>query len=131
MRSILTVFIALNAYSWLKILVLQREEYDRLVGSESACGIVEGYCSWPAFVLHGAPLDALAVLAIMALLWRRLPRRELVLWAIVVAICVHLGWRFYSHSIRYPRQAMAGQIEGAVGLAGAAWCTHLDRTKES
>ena len=59
-RSILIVFIALDAHRWLRILVIQREEYERLVGSESACGIVAGYCSWPAFVLHGAPLDALA-----------------------------------------------------------------------
>lgn len=118
-RSILIAFVALNAYGWLRILVLQREEYDRLVGSESACGIVEGYCSWPAFVLHGAPLDAPAILALVALLWRGLPRRDFVLWAIVVAICLHLAWRFYSHSIRYPRQTTAGEIEGAVGEVSA------------
>lgn len=53
------------------------------------------------------------------------------LWVIVVAICVHLGWRFYSHSVRYPRQAMTGQIVSAIGMAGTSWCTHLDRIEES
>ncbi len=94
----------------LSILVFQREEYERLVGSESACGVVEAYCSWPEFVLDGAPFDALAVLSVIALLWRGLPRREVVLWAIIVAICVYLGWRFYRHSIRHPEQATAIQI---------------------
>jgi hypothetical protein len=56
------------------------------------------------------PFDALAVLAVIALLWRGLPRKEFVLCAIVVAICVYLGWRFYHHSIRYPQQATVIQI---------------------
>jgi hypothetical protein len=111
-RLILIAFIALDAYIWVEILVLQREEYDRLVGSESACGVVENYCSWPAFVLDRAPIDALAILAAIALLWRSLPRRELALWTIIAAVCIYLGWRFYDRSTRYPPQAASGRIEG-------------------
>jgi hypothetical protein len=50
-----------------------------------------------------------------------------VLWTIVVAICVHLGWRYYNQSIRYPQQATAEQIEGAVGVVGP----HGERIKKS
>jgi hypothetical protein len=106
-RSFLILFIAINAYGWLDILVLQREEYERLVGSEAACGITEAYCSWPAFIWRSAPFDALAVLSAVALLWRGLPRRELVLCAIALATCTYLAWTAYDALSRYPRQAAA------------------------
>jgi hypothetical protein len=103
-RSFLFLFIAANAYGWLDILVLQRGEYDRLIGSEAACGIVEAYCSWPAFIWRGAPLDALAVASAVALPWRGLPRRETVLRAIALAICACLIWTAYDALTSHPLQ---------------------------
>ena len=114
-RSFLVLFIAINAYGWLDILVLQREEYERLVGSESACGIAEAYCSWAAFIWRGAPFDALAVLSAVALLWRGLPRRETVLRAIVLVICIYLVWTAYDALTSYPRQ-VAADIETSSGV---------------
>jgi hypothetical protein len=92
-RLILALAIAFEVQIWLDILVFQPEEYERLIGSESACGVVDSYCSWRAFILDNAPIAALAVLSILALLWRRLPRRELVLFVLAVAVCSYLGSR--------------------------------------
>jgi hypothetical protein len=109
-RSILVLFIAFDAYLWLDLLIFQPEEYDRLIGSESGCGVVEAYCSWPAFLLNEAPFAALSILSIMALLWRGLPRREFVLGALAVVICAHLGWKLYDYARRYPQQATAAEM---------------------
>ena len=94
-RLTLILFIAIELEIWLDILVLQPEEYERLIGSESACGIVKSYCSWQAFSLDNVPFMALSILSAIALLWRRLPRRELVLAVLVVLVIAYLGWRFY------------------------------------
>lgn len=107
-RSFLILFVAVNAYGWLDILVLQHDEYERLIGSESACGISEAYCSWSAFIWHGAPFDAFAIVSTVALLWGGMPRREFVLRAIALAICVYLAWTMYDAFARYPRPVAAG-----------------------
>jgi hypothetical protein len=78
-RLILILFAALEVEIWLDIFVFQPDEYERLIGSESACGMFESYCSWPAFFLDNVPFIALSILSIIGLLWRSLPRRELVL----------------------------------------------------
>jgi hypothetical protein len=94
-RLILVLFIALEVHSWLDILVFKPEEYDRLIGSETACGMFKSYCSWPAFLLDQSPFTAMAILSTIALLWRGLPRRELILGALVVANCGYFAWRAY------------------------------------
>ena len=94
-RLTLILFIAIEVEIWLDILVFQPEAYERLIGSESACGIVKSYCSWQALILDNVPFMALSILSAIALLWRRLPRRELVLGVLVVLVFAYLGWRFY------------------------------------
>jgi hypothetical protein len=94
-RVILVLFIALEIRIWLDILVIQPEEYERLIGGEAGCGKLESFCSWPAFVLDQVPFTILSILSATALLWRRLPRRELILGALVIVIFAYLGWRYY------------------------------------
>jgi hypothetical protein len=94
-RLILILFIALEVEIWLDVFLIQPEEYERLIGSESACGMFESYCSWTAYLLDNVPFIVLAALATIGLLWRGLPRRELVLGIIAIAICGYLGWRVY------------------------------------
>lgn len=108
--SILVLFVAFDAYVWLDVLVFQPEEYDRLIGSESGCGVAEAYCSWPAFLLDEAPFAAFSILSIIALLWRGLPRREFALGAIAVAICAYLAWRVYDHSHKYQQRETAAEM---------------------
>lgn len=95
-RVILVLFIALEIRIWLDILVIQPEEYERLIGGEAGCGKFKSFCSWPAFVLDQAPFTILSILSATALLWRRLPRRELILGALVIVIFAYIGWRYYS-----------------------------------
>jgi hypothetical protein len=94
-RLLLILFIAFEVEIWLDILLFQPEEYERLIGSESACGVAKSYCSWRAFILDNVPLATLSVLSAIALLWRGLPKRELMLGALVVAFCGYLAWRAY------------------------------------
>ena len=94
-RLILVLFIALEIHTWLDIFVLQPDEYERLIGGEAGCGKFKSYCSWPAFVLDQIPFTILSILSAIALLWRRLPKRELVLCVLVVLIFAGLGWRVY------------------------------------
>src|SRR5687767_2264980 len=94
-RLILVLVIALEIHTWLDVLVFQPEEYERLIGGESGCGKFKSYCSWPAFVLDQIPFTILSIVSAIALLWRRLPRRELVLGVLVVLVFAGLGWRFY------------------------------------
>jgi len=94
-RLILVLFIALEIHTWLDIFVFQPEEYERLIGGEAGCGKFKSFCSWPAFVLDQIPFTILAILSVIALLWRRLPRRELVLSVLVVLSFACLGWRAY------------------------------------
>jgi hypothetical protein len=98
-RLILVLAIALEVEIWLDILLFQPDEYERLIGSESACGIAKSYCSWRAFILDNVPFAALSVLSAIALLWRRLPRRELVLCLLVVLVFTYFGWRFYRSQV--------------------------------
>ena len=94
-RLILVLVIALEIHTWLDVLVFQPEEYERLIGGEAGCGKFKSFCSWPAFVLDQIPFTILAILSVIALLWRRLPRRELVLSVLVVLSFACLGWRAY------------------------------------
>lgn len=94
-RLILILFIILTAETWLDVVVFQPEEYERLIGSEAACGKFASYCSWQAFILDSVPDGVLAVLAIVALAWRKVPRRELMLWVLTAAIFAYLAWRAY------------------------------------
>lgn len=95
MRLVLVLAVAFEVEIWLDVLVFQPEEYERLIGSESACGIAKAYCSWRAFILDNVPLAALAILSAIAFLWRRLPQRELVLLVLVMTALVHFAWRAY------------------------------------
>jgi hypothetical protein len=54
------------------------------------------YCSWRSFLLNMSPDAVLAVLAGLALLWRKLPRREPVLGILASAIVIYMAWRVYS-----------------------------------
>src|SRR5262245_20698391 len=94
-RLILVLFIALEIRTWLDVFVLQPEEYERLIGGESGCGKFQAFCSWSAFVLDQIPFTILSALSVVALLWRRLPRRELTLGLLAVAILAYLAWRMY------------------------------------
>jgi len=95
-RLILVLLIALEMHIWPDIFVFQPEEYERLIGSEAGCGKFESPCSWPAFMLDQVPALALAILSAAAMLWRGLPKRELVLGALVVTFCGYYAWRAYS-----------------------------------
>lgn len=95
-RLILILFVLLTIYTWLDVLVLQPEEYERLIGGEAGCGKFKSYCSWRAFVLDSVPDFVLSIAAVIAMLWRSLPRRELALGPLAVAICGYLGWTAYS-----------------------------------
>jgi len=95
----------------LDILVFQPEEYRRLIGSEAGCGVAEAYCSWPSFLLDEAPFAALSILSLMALPWRGLPPRELVLGALAVAICSDVAWRLYGRLPGDPQRASTAQQE--------------------
>lgn len=94
-RLVLVLAIVFEVEIWLDILVFQPEEYERLIGSESACGIARSYCSWRAFILDNAPLAALSTLSAIALIWRRLPNRELILFMLVMAVLATFAWRAY------------------------------------
>ena len=92
-RGFLVLFILGVIQSWLDVFVFQPEEYERLIGSESACGVASAYCSWKAYVLDNLPFVILAVLAFVALVGRTLPRREQVLAGLGITICAYLAWR--------------------------------------
>jgi hypothetical protein len=47
-------------------------------------------------VLDSVPDFILSILAVIAMTWRSLPRRELMLSLLAMAICGYLGWRAYS-----------------------------------
>jgi hypothetical protein len=95
-RVVLVLFIAMTVHIWLDVLVFDPREYERLIGSESACGKARNYCSWRAFVWDSVPDFIFSVMAIISMLWRSLPRRELMLGLLAGAICCYMGWRVYS-----------------------------------
>jgi hypothetical protein len=92
-RLVLVLAIAVEMEIWLDVLVFEPAEYERLSGSESACGVAKAYCFWQAFILDNAPLAALSILSAIALLWRRSPKRELVLVLLVMMVLVYFAWR--------------------------------------
>lgn len=94
-RGFLLLSILAVIESWLDVLVFQTAEYERLIGSEAACGKFQAYCSWKEYVLDGLPFVAFAVAALVALVWRTLPRREQVLAGLCGAIIVYLAWRAF------------------------------------
>lgn len=98
-RLILVLFFFFTVLTWLDVLVLQPEEYTRLIGGESGCGKSKAYCSWHAFVLDSVPDFILSILAVICMLWRSLARRELILGLLAVAICGYMGWRAYSAQV--------------------------------
>jgi hypothetical protein len=98
-RLILVLFIVLMAELWLDVLVFSPEEYERLIGSEAACGKFAAYCSWRSFLLDMSPDAVLAILAVLLLLWRKLPWREPALGILASAIVVYMAWRVYSTHI--------------------------------
>jgi hypothetical protein len=110
-RLILILFIAFEVYTWLDILALQPAEYERLIGSESACGIVKSYCSWQAFILNDVPFMVLSIMSAVALLWRRLPRRELVLGVLVVLVFAYFAWRVDRAQVEMFVSGIAANIE--------------------
>jgi len=113
-RLILVLFIALEVHIWLDILVFQPQEYQRLIGSESACGVAKSYCSWPAFLLDNIPFAALSILSVIALLWRGMPRREWFLRALAAVICGFLVWRVYDTLPRDPRGETATEMASPI-----------------
>ena len=94
-RLILVLLIALEVHTWLDVFVFQPEEYERLIGGESGCGKFQAFCSWSAFVLDQIPFTILSAVSVVALLWRRLPRRDLILGLLAVAVLAYLAWRMY------------------------------------
>lgn len=64
-----------------------------MIGGEAGGGKFRSYCSWRAFVLDSVPGFILSTLAVIAMLWRSLPRRELILGLLAMAICGCSGWR--------------------------------------
>ena len=95
-RLIQVLFVYLTIYTWLDVLVLRPEEYERLIGGEAGCGKFKAYCSWRAFVLDSVPDFILSILAVTGMLWRNVPRRELILGLLALTICGYLGWKAYS-----------------------------------
>jgi hypothetical protein len=95
-RLILILFVAITVEIWLDVFFFEPQEYERLIGSEAACGVAKAYCSWSAFLVDNVPFIALSILAIIGLLWPSRPRRELVLGVLAIAICGYLAWRAYS-----------------------------------
>lgn len=110
-RLVLILFIAMEVEEWLDILVFQPEEYERLVGSETGCGIFRSLCSWHAFLLDEAPFAALSIVAAIALLPLRLPKREWAIRALALVICGFLAWKAYSTHIEAITKA-AASFEG-------------------
>ena len=90
-RLFLILFVVFAASFWTDIL-FKTEEYDRLFGSEHACAVSKAYCSWNSYILAQIPPSLLAIAAVVALLWRRLPRREPILNALAIIVCVFLAW---------------------------------------
>ena len=115
-RLTLILFIAIEVEIWLDILVFQPKEYERLIGSESACGVVKSYCSWQAFILDNVPFMALSILSAAALLWRRLPRRELVLDMLAVLVFAYLGWRLYRAQVEISMGGLCCQYRESTRL---------------
>lgn len=111
-RLVLMLFIALEIHIWLDTFVFQPEEYERLIGGEAGCGKVDAYCSWPAFVLDQIPFAILSILSVIALVWRRLPRRELILGVLVALIVAYLGWRFYRAQVEASMSEHCCQYRG-------------------
>ncbi len=95
-RLVLVLFVFMTIHTWLDVLVLRPEEYERLVGGEAGCGKSKAFCSWRAFVWDSVPDFILSILAVICLLWRNLPRRALAIGLLAVAICGYLAWRAYS-----------------------------------
>jgi hypothetical protein len=133
---VLVLAIAFEVEIWLDVLVFQPEEYGRLIGSESACGIAKSYCSWRAFILDNAPLAALSILSAFALLWRRLPRRELVLLVLVMTVLAYFAWRAYrtqaeisamGHCCQY-QEPGAGAGKGR--RAGRLWLARFSESSQ-
>lgn len=111
-RVILVLVIAIDIRVWLDVFVFEPEEYERLIGGESGCGKFESFCSWPAFVLDQVPFAILSILSATALLWRRLPRRELILGALVIVIFAYLGWRYYRMQVEVSMSEYCCQHRG-------------------
>ena len=93
-RALLVLIVLFEIELWLDALLFNAAEYERLIGSEAACGKFASYCSWNAFFLANLPMSILAVAAIVALLWRALPRREAVLVGLSLAFFTYLFLRF-------------------------------------
>ena len=109
---ILVLFIALDLHIWLDVFVFRPEEYERLIGGEAGCGKVKSYCSWPAFVLDQIPFTILSILSASALLWRRLPRRELILGVLVFLVIAYLGWRYHRAQVEASMSEYCCQYSG-------------------
>jgi hypothetical protein len=113
----LVLVIAADIRLWLDIFVFQPEEYERLIGGESGCGKFKAFCSWQAFVLDQVPFAVLAILSAAALLWRRLPRRELILSTLVIVTIAYLGWRYYWSQVEVSESEYCCQDRGATRVA--------------
>jgi hypothetical protein len=116
-RLILVFFIALEIHTWLDVFVLQPEEYERLIGGEAGCGKFQAFCSWSAFVLDQIPFTILSFLSAIALLWRSLPRRELILGALAVALLASLAWRVHRTQVEASLSEYCCQDQGPTRVA--------------
>ena len=90
-RLFLILFIVFAASSWTDLL-FKKDEFDRLIGSEHACAMSMAYCSWGHYFLSQTIPSSLAIAAIVALAWRRFPRREAILNTLAIAALVFLAW---------------------------------------
>jgi len=91
-RLFLAIFVAIVLTIWSNLL-FDPVVSEHLIGSKHACAIHYGYCSWSTYVLAElVPSTLLAGAAIVALAWRRLRRREVILSALALLGLVYLGW---------------------------------------
>lgn len=90
-RLVLMLFIAIAVSNWAD-LFSSAEVYEQLIGSEHACAINYAYCSWRSYVLVHTILSLMSIAAIIALAWRRLPRREAILNILATLVLAYLVW---------------------------------------
>ncbi len=92
-QLLLLGFALIIVYLWLDSFILSPAVYDRMVGSEAACGISWAYCSWRDYVWSLLTDTALAVAGIVAFAWRRLKSRVWALRFLALVVLCKLGWQ--------------------------------------
>lgn len=92
-QLLLLGFALIIAYLWLDSFILNKAVYDRMVGSEAACGISWAYCSWRDYVWSLLTDTGLALAGIVAFAWRRLKGSAWALRSVALIVFCKLGWQ--------------------------------------